>query len=966
MRDVRPPLVGREAESRVLRSIVEACAKGRSAVVEITGDPGLGKTRLLAELGELAGAAGLSVLSGRASEFEQERSFGVFAEPVRRCLTRQAAAEDAPYDEETAALRDAVLPEFAADADADSGRPLSLGVERYRLHRTVGRLLARVGGDRGLLLCLDDLHWADDASLDLLHYLLRQPPGTPLILACGHRPRQSSAKLPAYIRNAAAYRVVRMPLAPLDRRACETLIGTGHAPERREQICARSGGNPLWIEVLCELEQAETVTAEGFADLPDTLRAALARELAPLTAAELAVLRAAAVLGDPFDPLLLGPIADLEPGPALDALDRLAAMDLVRPGSRFGARARLQFRHPLLREVVSHASPPGWWIAANARADATLRRNGAGPVERAPFVARSAQAGDQDAVAVLVDAADSTLRSAPSTAAAWLRTALRLSATDASADGARRRFEVLVALARASGMTGDLPGCRDALVQVLDLVPGDRPDQRVAVVALRSVIERILGSARAAERGLDDELARWPRTDPTANPIRLQLATLGMARGDYPGATRHLNALITASGELNPRTHTAVAACRALGAAYSGRAHALRVYTAEAAASLDDLDDGEIATLLDEVGQLGWAEALAERHGDAIRHVTRAVGIAQQTGQTYMLPYLLLCQAYAQFFTGDLAGVAASTASVEEIAHLIDRPELIGGALTFRAAATMLREGPEAAAPTVERALRLMHRRGRLREMSVAVLAYVRLDQGRPGECVELVRSITGSGRSTTTHSLRATWYSMAAQADTARGDEAAARDWAARATEAAEATGLPGQSGHAAVARSCLAHDDPSARTDLLTEAADHFATGGQVLSEARACVHLGHALTSADRLDEADAAIGRAKRLADVHGATRLSALAVGVQRRIGARRPRSGGGAVNACAGGQGPRALSEQEARISLLVARGLSNRDIAATMFISVKTVEAHLTRVFRKLDVTSRTALIGALGQSGR
>ena len=233
----------------------------------------------------------------------------------------------------------------------------------------------------------------------------------------------------------------------------------------------------------------------------------------------------------------------------------------------------------------------------------------------------------------------------------------------------------------------------------------------------------------------------------------------------------------------------------------------------------------------------------------------------------------------------------------------------------------------------------------------------MRLDQGRPEECVDLVRGITGTKRSATTHALRATWYATAAQAEMTRGDEAAARDWARRATEAAQATGLPGQSGHAALALSCLPDDDPSARADLLVSAAEHFATGGLVLAEARARLYLGHALAAVGRLEEAEAAVGRAKRLADTHGAAHLSELAVNVQRRIGARRPRSAAEARPA---------LSEQEARICRLVVRGLSNRDIAANMFISVKTVEAHLTRVFRKLDVSSRSALISALNQHER
>ncbi|MFF0016284.1 hypothetical protein [Streptomyces sp. NPDC005374] len=273
--------------------------------------------------------------------------------------------------------------------------------------------MAAIGGDRGVLLCLDDLHWADEGTVALLHYLLRQPPRTALILACGHRPRQATAKLLASFQHAAAdYRIERIPLSPLDRQACERLLGTTHTPGQRERRCTVSGGNPLYLKVLTQLTTDAIGATEGITDLPDTLRAALAREIALLTEDELTALRAAAVLGDPFDPMLLGPVAGLATGPALDALDVLARMDLIRTGSpprpRPDLRQLLQFRHPLLREVVSRDAPPGWWLAANTRADETLRSSGAGPLERAPYVARSAQVGDLEAVCVLTEAVTPT------------------------------------------------------------------------------------------------------------------------------------------------------------------------------------------------------------------------------------------------------------------------------------------------------------------------------------------------------------------------------------------------------------------------------------------------------------------------------------------------------------------------------------------------------------------------------
>ena len=957
------PLVGREAEMAVLRSAVAACADGTSTVLEITGDPGLGKTRLLSELADLARAEGLAALSGRASEFEQQRSFGVFADPIRWCLGRLTESEHGqplgdghPLGEELGVLLDLVLPQSTGSL---RGSPRVLDVERHRLHRAVGRLLADVGGDRGVLLCLDDLHWADEGALELLHHLLRQPPATPLILACGHRPRQAAAKLLASFQHAATdYRIDRIALSPLDREACERLLGAAHPPGQRDRLCAVSGGNPLYLEVLTELTGAGTGAADHLTDLPDTLRAALAREIALLTGDELAALRAAAVLGDPFDPMMLGPVAGLATEPALEALDVLAGMDLIRSGSPIGPRGDvrqwLQFRHPLLREVVSHDTPPGWWLSANARADETLRRSGASPVERAAYVARSAQAGDLQAVQVLVEAAALTAHSAPATAAAWLRAALRLSAADRSEESTGRRIRMLIDLANARGRTGDLAACREALAQALDLVPPDRRDQRIPVVALRSMIERILGSTRAAKIALTDELDLWPQTDARANPLRLQLATVGMAQGDFVEAAGHLDALLACTpAPVDRRTRTAVAACRALGAAYSGRTDPLRAYATEAAHSIDVIEDEELATFLDEVGQLGWAEVLAERHHDATRHMTRGIRVAGLTGQSHMMPYLLLCQSYAQQATGDLGEGMAAAASAEEMAHLLDRPDLIGYALTLTAAATALRFGPTAAVDAAEGALRSAGRRGRLWELSAAALASVRLDQGRPDDSIELVQTITGTDRSATTHALRAMWYCTAAQAEMARGDITAARTWARNAAQAADAVTLPGQSGHAAFAMA-VTRDDPSDAAGLFSTAAECFAAAGLVLAEARARLHLGRALAMAQRLDEAVTAVGCAKHIADAHGAGHLSALAVNAQRQIGSRRPRP----PHRCPPSD---LLSEQERRISRMVAGGLSNREIASRLFISAKTVEAHLTRIFRKTEVSSRAALAGVL-----
>ncbi|MFF7947646.1 helix-turn-helix transcriptional regulator [Streptomyces griseorubiginosus] len=952
-RRVPGQLVGREQEMKLLRSAIVACADGDSTVIEITGDAGLGKTRLLAEMSYLAQSEGLSVLSGRASEFEQQRAFGAFADPIRWCAGQLPDDRRQNWSEETTALLDLLS---HCGAGVDQGQPRFPEMERYRLHHAVGQLLGDVGKTHGVLLCLDDLHWADECTLELLQFLLRQPPTTPLVLACGYRHRQAPSKLLASFQHAAPeYDMVHLPLSPLDQQACESLLSTVHPPDRREQLYTVSGGNPLYLEVLTELSAQNT---EDFADLPDTLRAAMAREIAPLTGDELTVLRAAAVLGDPLDLMLLGPIADMSTSCTMDALDVLVAKDLLRPvnstGERLDLRQLLQFRHPVLREVVAWDTPPGWRLAANARADRALRLSGAGPVERAAYIARSATPGDAEAVRVLTEAATLTLHTTPAIAAAWLRTALRLSPAERSGEPARR-LEILLGLANASGMTGDLPACRDALEQALDLMEHDRPEERIPILVLRSVAERILGSSRAAGVALEEELVHWPESDPRADPLRLQLATVRMAQGRYDEADAHLDALeVRTSAPMDHRTLTAVAACRALGAAYTGRSEILQACASEASASIDVMNDEDLKTFLDEVGQLGWAEVLAERHGDAIRHMARGVRIAQRTGQSYMMAYLLLGQAYAQQATGDVASAIASATHAEETAHLLGRPDLVGHALTLRAAATALRDGPAAAADTAEQALRCVGRHGRQWELSTVVLASIRLDQGQPDASIELLQTIAGADRSVTTHTLRAMWYCTAAHAEVARGYTDAAREWAKKAAEAAEAVDLPGQRGYAALAQAVVHGDDPSAAAELYSDAADFFAAGGLPLAEARAQLALGRTLAVAHHLDAAAAAVGRAKQLAQTCGASYLNTLAVNAQRLIGARHPRPGYRDVLGTV-------LSDQERRISARVARGLTNSDIAADLFISVKTVEGHLTRIFRKLEVTSRSGLVAAL-----
>ncbi|MGI5403470.1 helix-turn-helix transcriptional regulator [Streptomyces sp. CA-135486] len=950
----------RDWEVTRLCAALDACADGSSTVVEITGDPGLGKTRLLAEIASHARATEVTVLSGRASEYEQERPFGAVVESLRTRLEQAPGRAEPAADEETRALLDLVMTRSSRPVHRS---PQLLDVERFRLFGAVSRLLESAGGGGGVLLCLDDLHWADDGTLELLHYLLRNPPAVPIVLACSYRPRQARPRLLACIpQTVDGYRMERLRLAPLDRRAGDLILGTELAAEQRERLYTTSGGNPLYLEVLARLA-ADSLAASAqsssscpgsgqFVDLPGSLRAALVREVALLDPEQLSVLRAAAVLGDPFDPVLLSTVADLALGPTLEALDVLAEMDLVRRGEPAGRM--LEFRHPLLRELISGESPPGWWLAAHARADRALREAGAGPVERAPYVARSAEAGDLDAVHLLREAAELTMYSVPATAASWLTAALRLLKPDAGSG--EPRLGVLLALARALGLTGDLVGFRAALKEGLGLLPSDQRSRWVGVVALQAKVERILGSISEARAVLETELAAWPQSSGVANPLRLELATVRMIQRAYDESAAYLDTALQHANATGDRgTQIAAAACRALGAAYSGKTEALLAHASDAAAAVDDMEDAELVAFLDPLSQLGWAELLAERYDNAVRHVTRGIRIARDTGQSHVMPYLLLSHSWAHRAVGQLAEAVGSAEAAEEMAYLLGQSDLLGYSLALRARAIMISEHPVTAAPLAERALRTVRARGRLWGLTAGVLSLIRFEQGRLEDCVSLVRDIIDQPRHLgPTHTIKATFFSTAAQAEVARGRLEAARTWAQRATEAATAVGLRGQHGHAAVAQACLMGRDAKAAVGLLGSAVEDFASTQQVLVEGRTRLALAQAQAAAGQFGAAMENVGQVKQTAVAYGAGHLHVQAVNAQRRIGALRPR-----VRSAA----PSRLSPRENSIAELATQGLSNRDIAERTFLSVKTVEAHMTRIFRKLGVDSRWALAQAFGE---
>jgi predicted ATPase len=209
-------LVGRERELELVERALGAAADGTAQLLAISGEPGIGKSRLLAELSRRADEAGCLVLDGRSAEFERERPFAVLLDACDEYLESLDArtAERIAGDEAGELAK--VFPSLRSLAPADDGG--GLVAERYRAHQAFQELLERLAVRQPVVLALDDLHWADGASTELLSHLLRRPPRGRVAIALAFRSAAARRGRAGRARPGAA-RVRRKPVLPRAARA---------------------------------------------------------------------------------------------------------------------------------------------------------------------------------------------------------------------------------------------------------------------------------------------------------------------------------------------------------------------------------------------------------------------------------------------------------------------------------------------------------------------------------------------------------------------------------------------------------------------------------------------------------------------------------------------------------------------------------------------------------------------------
>lgn len=905
-------LLGRAAEQEVVSRLLASARLGRGGALTVTGEPGIGKTALLTDAvaTSVRDGGGTRVLAVTSAEVEQELPFAAL-----HALLRPAVP---------------LLDEIPQPQAVELGAALSLrpgdGRDRFAIGAATLSLLSRYAEDGPVVVVLDDAQWADRPSVDALAFAARRVRDDPVAVLIAGR----SGELPEPVRG-----LPGLDLGGLARDAATRLLREAYpdGPSRvHDELYRQTGGNPLaLLELAGEPDDDPTAgdAAAGFPHtLPERLQRAFARRLDALSTAERAVALVAALAGGDLR-LTRAACRRLALDPA--GLDGAAAAGLVTVEG-----PRIAFRHPLLRSVVYGAADQDLRRRAHRSLADELR---AVDADRCAWhLAAATTRLDEDVAALLEElGARATARTAFTVASTALERAARLSPAP---EAARSR---LLASARAAA-SGGLPERALALLDEAEPPTGPLTATGAelrATLALRSgsvragldLLERAAGLAAADERVL--LLAEASRacmylvdtvalrrvearlvaalpgtTDPVARAVGL--ASSG-ASGVLLGrdSTARLRAAVALLAEhVDPLTHPAALPWLMLAPLF--------LRDAVDGARLRDLVDQVrtrvgVGVLPDVLFHVARDQATSNAWDRAAANYDEAARLARETGQGGGLAMALAGLTWLESRAGRAAACREHAAEASALCR--ERSMLFGEIWCELALGDLaLSEGASG-----EAADRLTALAARLELLGVGD------PDLHPGP--ELVDALLRTGRAGEARTV-AVRYAAAATAS--------GRPWTL--ARADRALGLVAAEGELA------AHFDSALARHARTR---------DVFERARTQLAYGMRLRRAARRVDARPLLRDALGTFETLGAVVWAASARAELGATGERVPaREGAGAD----------ALTPQELQVCLLLAEGRTTREAAAALFLSPKTVEYHLRKVYTRLGIHSREELAVVLG----
>lgn len=946
-------LVGRHAEFELVNRMLENLAGGHGGALLVTGAPGIGKTALVTEALHRAEARGYTTLSGRAAEFERDLPFAVVVDALSARIAASGGAGLMLSEAERAVLAP-LLPSLALAA-ATVATPAQPD-ERHLLLRTLRALLGRLASEAPLVVAVDDLHWADAASVDFVCHCLHRGFEGPVLLVLAARTAQSESRLRTTLDEAERHQLAqRIELLPLSKAEACGLMGPEVGPEQREALYEETGGNPFYLRQLVNAAGRSGIAPSrgpsAATDVPPPVTAAIRAEIAALSPQGKKMARAAALLVEPFEPDITAYAARLENTAALEALDELLEHDLIRPATTPGG---FRFRHPIVRRAVSETAGAGWRLAAHGRIAAALDAGGAPAAALAYHVEQSAVSGDQAAIALLTRAGQETVARAPASAARWFGAALRLLPADD--EHLEQRLALMAQEAAALGLAGRLEESRDALRAFLLLWPHQPSPLRLRLTVLAAILDELLGDQDRARALLLDELAALPgQNSAAAAELLRELAFTSFMDADWPAVIASARASLAA--DCDGMVRVGALSALALGEYGLERVDAARHWTSEAAALFDRLTNDAIAEHEPGIAiWLGWAEICVERFDDAVRHLRRGTAISRTIGHRHLTVGLLAVEGHALAAQGRLEELSCVADSAVEAALLSESSLVLSWTMTLKCVLETSRGDLGAALRFGEQGLSAGRATGSpLSGLARVQLAETLLEFGQPERCKELLAGPDGQLDLTPFPQYAVRCRALLARTETMLGQLARAEEHAAAADALARQLGLNLPAAHVASARAVVA----LARGEADRAVADARAAvsageqAGAAVEAARARICLGRALAAAGQREPAVRELRRAHEDLGRLSAYRFSDEAGRELRKLGrvvrrlcdetSERPLAG---------------LSARETEVIELLSAGLTNREIAARLILSVRTIDRHVSRIFEKLGVGSRTAAV--------